>query len=137
MELIAPAAVYILAGLALAILLGRQITTLSLGDDLARGLGLNVLWVKLLAALATVVLAGTSVALAGPVGFVGLVAPHAVRFLTGPDYRWIIPYAAIFLVTADVVGRLVMRPLELPVGLMTAALGGPLFIYLVRAKVKR
>ncbi|MCW5838641.1 MAG: iron ABC transporter permease [Anaerolineales bacterium] len=141
MELIAPAAVYILAGLALAILLGRQITTLSLGDDLARGLGLNVLWVKLLAALATVVLAGTSVALAGPVGFVGLVAPHAVRFFTGPDYRWIIPYAAIlgaiFLVTADVVGRLVMRPLELPVGLMTAALGGPLFIYLVRAKVKR
>lgn len=141
MELILQAAVYILLGLGLAILIGRQITTLSLGEDLARGLGLNVLWVKLLAALAVVVLAGTSVALAGPMGFVGLVAPHAVRFFVGLDYRWIIPYAAllgaIFMVLADVVGRVVLRPMELPVGLMTAAIGGPIFIYLVRAKVKR
>jgi len=141
MELILQAAIYILLGLGLAILIGRQITTLSLGEDLARGLGLNVLWVKLLAALAVVVLAGTSVALAGPMGFVGLVAPHAVRFFVGLDYRWIIPYAAllgaIFMVLADVVGRVVLRPMELPVGLMTAAIGGPIFIYLVRAKVKR
>ncbi|MBX3045757.1 MAG: iron ABC transporter permease [Anaerolineales bacterium] len=141
MELIAQGAVYILIGLALAILLGRQITTLSLGDDIARSLGLNVLWVKLLSALAVVVLAGTSVSLAGPIGFVGLVAPHAVRFFTGPDYRWVIPYGAllgaIFMVVADVVSRVVMRPMELPVGLMTAAIGGPIFIYLVRAKVKR
>lgn len=141
MALIGQAAIYIVAGLVLAILLGRQITTLSLGDDLARGLGLNVIWVKLLAAAATILLAGTSVALAGPIGFVGLVAPHAVRFFTGADYRWVIPYAAllgaIFMVLADVVGRVVMRPMELPVGIMTAAIGGPLFIYLVRAKVKR
>ncbi|QYK51866.1 MAG: iron ABC transporter permease [Anaerolineales bacterium] len=141
MELIAQGAVYILIGLVLAILLGRQITTLSLGDDIARSLGLNVLWVKLLSALAVVVLAGTSVSLAGPIGFVGLVAPHAVRFFTGPDYRWVIPYGAllgaIFMVVADVVSRVVMRPMELPVGLMTAAIGGPIFIYLVRAKVKR
>lgn len=141
MELIAQAAIYIIAGLVLAILLGRQITTLSLGEDLARGLGLNVFWVKLLAALAVVMLAGTSVALAGPVGFVGLVAPHAVRFFVGLDYRWIIPYAAIvgaiFMVLADVVGRIILRPMELPVGIMTAAIGGPIFIYLVRAKVKR
>ncbi len=141
MELIAQAAVYIVFGLSLAILLGRQITTLSLGDDIARSLGLSVIWIKLASALAVVVLAGTSVALAGPIGFVGLVAPHAVRFFTGPDYRWVIPYAAllgaIFMVIADVVGRVILRPMELPVGLMTAAIGGPIFIYLVRAKVKR
>lgn len=141
MEMIAQAAIYIFFGLVLAILLGRQITALSLGDDIARGLGLNVLWIKLFSALAVVVLAGGSVALAGPIGFVGLVAPHAVRFFTGTDYRWVIPYSAllgaIFLVIADVVGRVVLRPMELPVGLMTAAIGGPIFIYLVRAKVKR
>jgi len=141
MELIAQAAVYIVFGLSLAILLGRQITTLYLGDDIARSLGLSVIWIKLASALAVVVLAGTSVALAGPIGFVGLVAPHAVRFFTGPDYRWVIPYAAllgaIFMVIADVVGRVILRPMELPVGLMTAAIGGPIFIYLVRAKVKR
>jgi iron complex transport system permease protein len=88
-----------------------------------------------------VLLAGGAVAVAGPIGFIGLVIPHAVRFLVGADYRWILPYCALlgasFLVLCDVAARLVLRPTELPVGIMTALIGGPFFIYLVRWRVKR
>lgn len=131
---------YMGLGLALALALGRQITTLSLGDDVARGLGQRTLWIKSLAAVAVVLLAGSAVAVAGPIGFVGLVIPHVVRFFVGSDYRWILPYAAllgaILLVLADLAARLVLQPLELPVGVMTALLGGPLFIYLAQRKVR-
>jgi len=140
MTLVAQATPYLIVGLVVALLLGRQITTLSLGDDIAQGLGQNTLWIKTACAAVVVVLAGTAVALAGPIGFVGLIIPHIVRFFVGVDYRWILPYAAllgaIFLLLADVAGRLILRPLELPVGIMTAAIGGPIFIYLVRWKVK-
>lgn len=132
---------YMGVGLIVALLLGRQITTLSLGDDVARGLGQRTGWVKAAAALVVVLLAGGSVAVAGPIGFVGLVIPHVVRFFVGVDYRWILPYSAlvgaIFLVLSDVAARLVLRPTELPVGVMTALIGGPFFVYLVRWKVKR
>lgn len=141
LPLLLQSAPYIVVGLVLAMALSRQITTLSLGDDIAKGLGVNTGWIKGLSAIATVLLAGGSVAVAGPVGFVGLVIPHAVRFLVGVDYRWIVPYAAlvgaIFLILADVAARLVLRPMELPLGVMTALIGGPFFIYLVRWRVKR
>ena len=141
LTMVAQAAPYILAGLLLALLLGRQITTLTLGDDIAKGLGQRTGRVKGLTALAVVLLAGGAVAVAGPIGFIGLVIPHAVRFFVGVDYRWILPYGAlagaIFLVIADIAARLVLRPIELPVGIMTALIGGPFFIYLVRWKVKR
>ena len=141
LNLLVQASPYLLAGLMLALALGRQITTISLGDDVARGLGQRTGWVKGLAAVATVLLAGGAVAVAGPIGFVGLVIPHAVRLLAGQDYRWILPYAAlagaIFLVLSDVAARLVLRPLEIPVGVMTALIGGPFFVYLVRWRVKR
>ncbi len=132
---------YMAVGLVGAIVLGRQLTALSLGEDVARGLGQRTGLVKAAAALVVVLLAGSSVAVAGPIGFVGLVIPHVVRFFVGVDYRWILPYAAvlggIFLVLADVAARLVLRPLELPVGVMTALIGGPFFVYLVRWKVNR
>lgn len=132
---------WLLAGLALALALGRQITTISLGEEIAKGLGQNTAWVKALAALAVVLLAAGAVAVAGPIAFVGLIVPHTVRFLVGVDYRWILPYAAlagaIFLVGADVVARLLLRPTELPVGIVTALIGGPVFIYLVRWRVRR
>jgi iron complex transport system permease protein len=87
------------------------------------------------------VLAGTAVALAGPIGFIGLVIPHVVRMFAGVDYRWILPYSAVLgaamLVLSDLIGRMAVRPLEMPVGIMTAAIGGPVFIYLVRWKVRR
>ena len=141
LTLLAQVAPYIAAGLLLALLLGRQITTLTLGDDVAQGLGQRTALIKALAAVGVVLLAGSAVAVAGPIGFVGLVIPHVVRLFVGMDYRWILPYAAlvgaIFLVGADVAGRLVLRPVELPVGVMTALIGGPFFVYLVRWKVKR
>ena len=141
LRLLMQSAPYIGFGLILAMALGRQVTALSLGDDVARGLGLRMGWVKGLSALATVLLAGGAVAVAGPVGFIGLVIPHVVRFLVGVDYRWIVPYSAlagaIFLVIADIGARMLLRPIELPVGVMTALIGGPFFIYLVRWRVKQ
>lgn len=140
-NLISQALPYLVVGLALALILGRQITTLTLGDDVAQGLGQNTTWIKLLSAIAVVLLAGASVALAGPIGFVGLVIPHVVRFFVGVDYRWILPYSMLlggaFLVGSDVIGRVIARPSELAVGVMTALIGGPVFIALIRWKVKR
>lgn len=126
---------YILVGLLGSLLLARQLTTLSLGESVAVGLGQNTMWVKTLAMGAVVLLAGGSVALAGPVGFVGLVVPHVARFLVGVDYRWILPYAAVLgalLVTvADTTGRAVQQQ-EMPVGVMLAFVGAPFFIFLAR-----
>lgn len=132
---------YIAGALVVAVVLGRQITVLSLGEDVARGLGQQTVHVKLIAAACVVVLAGGSVAAAGPIAFVGLVIPHVVRFFVGPDYRWILPYSAVlgavFLLVADVGARLVIKPQELPVGIMTALVGGPFFVYLAWWKVRR
>jgi iron complex transport system permease protein len=132
---------YIAIGLAIAFALSRPITTLSLGEDVARGLGQRTAWVKVTAAISVVLLAGSSVAAAGPIGFIGLVVPHIVRFFVGFDYRWILPYSAVFgailLLVADIGARLLIKPQELPVGVMTALLGTPFFIYLARWKVKR
>lgn len=128
-------------GIVGSVLLGRQITTISLGEDVAKGLGQNTVVVKILSALIVIVLAGGAVALAGPIGFVGLVAPHIARFLVGADYRWIIPFAgvigAIMVVAADVAARIVLRPQELPVGVLMALIGAPFFIYLARWRVRR
>lgn len=132
---------YIALGLILALAIGRQVTTLSLGDDVAAGLGQRTGLVKLVAAVAVVLLAGSAVAVAGPIGFVGLVIPHIVRFFVGVDYRWILPYSVFFgamlLISADIAARLVLRPQEIPVGIMTALVGAPFFIYLARWKIKR
>jgi iron complex transport system permease protein len=141
LDLLVQVAPYLVLGLVVALLMGRQITTLNLGEDVARGLGQGTVWVKAAAAGCIVLLAGGSVAVAGPIGFVGLVVPHAVRFFVGVDYRWILPYAAvggaILLLLADVAARLVIKPQELPVGVMTALLGAPLFIHLAWSKVRR
>ncbi len=127
-------------GLLGALALSRQITTISLGQDIAQGLGQNTTAVKAAAAAMVILLAGGSVAIAGPVGFVGLVIPHVVRAVCGVDYRWIIPYAAIsgaMLVTvADSIGRVVQRPQEMPVGVVLAFVGAPFFIYLARWRMR-
>ncbi|MBD0269445.1 MAG: iron ABC transporter permease [Cyanobacteria bacterium Co-bin8] len=132
---------YILAGLLGSLALSRQLTLLSLGEDVAQGLGLQTTWVKVAAAIVVVLLAGSAVALAGPISFVGLVVPHVVRFSVGVDYRWILPYAmiagGILLSLSDLAARLVIRPQELPVGIMTALVGAPFFIYLARSRIKR
>ncbi len=141
MPLLAQMAPLILFSTVGAVLLGRQITTISLGEDVAKGLGQNTVVIKILAALIVVVLAGGAVAMAGPIGFVGLVAPHIARFIVGPDYRWVIPYSgalgAVMIVVADVTARIILRPQEIPVGVMMALVGAPFFIYLARWRVRR
>lgn len=139
-ELFQQTAWYMVFGMIGALLLARQITTISLGEDIAAGLGQNTVLVKGLAAIAVVFLAGGAVALAGPIGFVGLVAPHLVRFFAGVDYRWILPYSAlmgaVLVIGGDLVARVIIRPQELPVGVMMGLIGAPFFIYLARWKVK-
>ncbi len=132
---------YICMGLILGLALSKQITILSLGEDTARSLGQSTAVIKILAAISIILLAGSSVAIAGPVGFVGLIVPHLVRFLVGIDYRWIMPYSAILgaivVLIADTCGRLIIQPSELPVGLMMPLIGAPFFIYLIRWKVRK
>lgn len=140
MPLLLQTAPYMFVGLIGALLLSRQITTISLGDDVAKGLGQNTVRVKAAAAVLVVLLAGGAVSLAGPIGFVGLVVPHLARFLVGVDYRWVIPYSALIgalLVTvADVGARVILRPQELPVGVMMAFIGAPFFIWLARRQLR-
>jgi len=132
---------YFSVGLFLALGLGRQITTLSLGEDMAKGLGQRTILVKITATVSVVLLAGASVSIAGPIGFIGLVVPHMTRGLIGVDYRWLLPYAALFgailLLLADLSARVLFQPQEIPVGLVTPLIGAPFFIHLVRSKVKR
>ncbi|MDF2626830.1 MAG: ABC-type Fe3+-siderophore transport system, permease component [Symbiobacteriaceae bacterium] len=129
------------AGLLGAFVMGKQITTLSLGEDVARGLGQRTGWIKAGAALIVVLLAGSAVAVAGPISFIGLAVPHIARKIVGTDYRWILPLSAvlggILLLLADIGARAVLRPQEVAVGIMTALLGAPFFIALARQGVKK
>lgn len=123
-------------GLLLAFGMARSLNTISLGEDVAAGLGQNVALVRSVSAVVVVLLAGACVAVAGPIGFVGLAVPHAIRTLVGPDHRWLLPVAAvtgpILLLSADVIGRVVARPSEVQVGIVTAVVGAPVLVHLVR-----
>jgi iron complex transport system permease protein len=127
---------FALAAVAVALLSARTLNTLALGDDTATSLGVRLGWSRALCALAIVLTAGTATAVAGPIGFVGLTIPHVVRWFTGPDHRWLLPYCAILgpilLLGSDIVGRVVDRPAEVQVGIVTAVVGAPFFIVLVR-----
>lgn len=131
---------WILAALGLALGLSGKVTVLAMGDDVARGLGVRTAWLKVQVLLCVVVLTACSVALAGPLGFVGLVIPHVVRLFVGSDYRWIIPYSALvgatYLLGIDIIARLVLRPQEVATGIVTALVGAPLFVYLVRQRAR-
>ncbi len=127
---------FLLAG-GVAVLLGaRLFNALALGDDSARGLGFRVGRGRALSAVGVVLLCGAATALAGPIGFVGLIVPHAIRALAGADYRWLLPLSMlagpVLLLCADVVGRVIAPPAEIQVGVMTALLGAPLFLWLLR-----
>ena len=127
---------FVVVGLVLALGLGRSLNGLALGDDVARGLGQDVTRTRVVAGVAIVLLCGAATAAVGPVAFVGLVVPHVARYVVGLDYRWVLPYAAVaapvLLIGCDVIGRVVARPGELQVGVVTAVVGAPLFIALVR-----
>jgi len=132
---------YLLVGFMLAVVLIPALNALALGDELAAGLGVNVQLVRALAALGGVLLCAATTALAGPIGFVGLMVPHFVRLTLGADLKTVIPlsalYGAALLVLADVLGRVLGSPGELEVGIVTAVLGAPVFILVAKkAKVR-
>lgn len=137
-DILMQVAPFILAGIVLALLTSRILDGLALGDDVARGLGLKVQRGRAMVGFAAVILAGAATAAAGPIAFVGLTVPHLARAFTGPNYRWILLYsmllAPILLLGADIIGRIIVPPGELQVGIVTAALGAPFFIALVRRR---
>ena len=129
---------YLLVGTVLAFAVARLLNTLALGDDVARSLGARVRLGRAVAALAVILLCGAATAAAGPIGFGGLTVPHVARAICGPDYRWILPWSLVLgptlLLSADVLGRVLARPGELQVGIVTAVVGTPFFIALVRRR---
>lgn len=126
----------IVGALFFSVMTARQITLLSLGEEVAQGLGLNCRKYRRILSLLVVILAGISVSVVGAVGFVGLIVPHIVRFLVGVDYRHIIPASAVFgallMVAADLAARSINPPFETPVGVLTSLIGVPFFLYLAR-----
>lgn len=127
---------FMIVGLILALAMGRFLNALALGDDVARGLGQRVGAARGMGAVVIVLLCGGATAVAGPISFVGLTVPHVARIFVGADHRWILPYSAvlgaILLLGADTVGRVIARPGEIEVGIITALIGAPVFIFLVR-----
>ncbi|MHA7154201.1 FecCD family ABC transporter permease [Arthrobacter sp. TMN-50] len=137
-DVLLPVLPFLIVGILLTLATGKALNSLSLGDDIAKGLGQNVAAARGVTALGVVILCGAATAVAGPIAFVGLVIPHMVRVFTGPDYRWILPFsvvvAPVLLIGADIIGRLILPPGEVPVGIMTAVVGAPVFIWLVRRR---
>lgn len=135
-EQITPALPFVLSGMLITLLAARKLNLLALGDDMASGLGERVALVRGMAALGAILLCGGITAICGPIAFVGLVVPHVCRLVVGSDYRWVLPLSALcgalLLTSADIVGRLVARPAELEVGIMTALVGAPVFLWIVR-----
>ncbi|WP_280397725.1 FecCD family ABC transporter permease [Nocardia carnea] len=129
---------FLAAGTVLALSAAPGLNLLGLGDEIARGLGVHLGRSRALGLAAVVLLVGAATAAVGPLAFLGLLAPHLARLCTGPDQRWLLPYAALIgaavLLLADIAGRLVARPGELPAGVMLAFLGAPVFVLLVRRR---
>lgn len=127
---------FIVVGLILAFACARSLNALALGDELAAAVGVRLAVVRVVAVVAVTLLCGAATAAVGPLVFVGLMVPHAVRRLTGPDQRWIMPFtlvlAPVLVLLSDILGRLIIRPAELQVGVVTAFLGAPVLIALVR-----
>ncbi|RSM59750.1 Fe(3+)-siderophore ABC transporter permease [Kibdelosporangium aridum] len=129
---------FLAVGTVLALLLGPPLNALALGDELGGALGVRIAYTRILTGIAVLLLAGSATAAAGPIAFVGLAAPHLARAVTGADQRWLMPYSAvtgaIVILVADVLGRVVLPSGELRVSIMTAIVGVPFFVVLVRRK---
>lgn len=137
-EVLIPVSLLAAVGLILALALARPLDSAMLGEDLSRSLGGNPNRVWALAGIAVIILAGSATAAAGPIAFLGLAAPHLARLIAGADHRWVLPYsgllAALIIVVADTLGRVIPPKGEVSVGIMVALLGGPFFVYLVRTR---
>ena len=129
---------FAIAGLGLALHLSRSVTVMSLGDDVAAGLGQRTALVRVLILLTVVILTGVSVALAGKIAFIGLIVPHIARFFCGEDYQRIIPVSGVlgglFLAFCDILARFINYPFETPIGVVTAMFGVPFFLYLIKTR---
>jgi iron complex transport system permease protein len=129
---------FVLAGSVMALVSGRHLNAMALGDDVARSLGQRLGASRAFCMLCIVLLCGGATAAAGPIAFVGLTVPHMARAIAGPDYRWVLPYSLVLaptlLLSSDVIGRVVARPGELQVGIVTALVGSPFFVVLVRRR---
>ncbi|OKJ66617.1 FecCD family ABC transporter permease [Streptomyces sp. CB02460] len=134
-DVIRPVTAFVAVGLVLAAVMLPSLNLLNLGDDVARGLGVNIARSRTIGIVAVTLLAGAATAACGPIAFLGLMVAHVARYLTGPDYRWLVPYAgllgAVVLLVCDIVGRLVVRPGELDAGVVVSLLGAPFFAVLV------
>ncbi|WP_088041382.1 iron ABC transporter permease [Bacillus sp. EAC] len=123
-------------GIILTLILSSRINAIQLGDDIATSLGVSVQRSRIFLLIITVVLAGSAVAVSGPIGFIGLVIPHLSRLLVGNDHKWVLPISALLgamlAVISDLIGRTLLAPIEIPVGVITALLGAPYFLYLLK-----
>lgn len=141
LNMLLPVLPILLTALLLSLLLGKSMNIFSSGDDVAKSLGQNVGLLKISMGLLIIILAGGSVATVGSIGFIGLIVPHIAKRLVGSDYRWIIPYGALLgsflLLAADISARFILVPQEVPIGVMTALIGGPFFIYMARKGVSK
>lgn len=135
MEMLQTPAIYIAVGLLAALFFCNDLNILALGKNTAHSLGMNVLLYQFLLMTIAAVLAGAAVSFAGILGFVGLIVPHAIRFLTGNDNRYVIPASILggmaFVILCDMLARILFLPYEIPVGILMAFIGGPFFIYLI------
>ncbi|MFF8607826.1 FecCD family ABC transporter permease [Streptomyces sp. NPDC015346] len=129
---------FLLIGAVLVVSVARGLDALALGEDVAKGLGQRVATVRIVGGVGATVLTGAGVAAAGPIAFVGLAVPHIARAIVGGDHRWVLPMAAlvgpVMLLVSDVIGRILFPPGEVPAGVMTALIGVPFLVTLVRRK---
>lgn len=132
---------FLAAGFVICMLSARSLDSMALGDELAAGLGEHVVTMRIIASAGAVILCGAATAVTGPIAFVGLVVPHACRLLIGVSHRWLLPFSAVagalLLTASDVVGRIIARPEEVAVGIITAIIGAPVFIAIVRRQKVR
>lgn len=129
---------FLLLGTVLVLCVARGLDALALGEDMAKGLGQKIATVRVVGGIGATVLTGAGVAAAGPIAFIGLAVPHIARAIVGSDHRWVLPMAAligpVMLLVSDVIGRIVFPPSEVPAGVMTALIGVPFLVTLVRRK---
>ncbi|MFS0775424.1 iron ABC transporter permease [Neobacillus sp. 3P2-tot-E-2] len=127
---------YLIGGWIISLIIATKMNVLSMGEDVAKGLGLNTALLKITIGIVVILLSGGAVAVAGPIGFIGIVVPHLTRSIVGIDHRWVIPFSGllggVLLLAADIASRYILMPQEVPVGVMTAIIGTPFFIYIAR-----
>ncbi|MGA8790561.1 MAG: Fe(3+)-siderophore ABC transporter permease [Paenarthrobacter sp.] len=137
-EIFTTVAPFILVGTLIALTLARPLNAVAMGDDTAKSLGANIIRTRVWTIVSVTLLSGAATAAAGPIGFVGLMIPHVARWIVGPDQRWILAYtlvlSPVLLLVSDIAGRLVLRPGEMQVGIITAFIGAPVLIWLIRRR---